>query len=170
MRGLILGGVLSSATLPMPGAPPSEVARYYAENQTVVLAAGLLQIISSLALLVFAFRLSTFVRSALGERGALLELTSDGGLLAATLLLTSALLGFVLALAGGRGLDFVGALRQVNFLAGGTLHLASLRLFVGAASIRHPRGEGAATLDPLAWYRGRRAGDTVSCLTGLASG
>ncbi len=78
MRGLTLGGVLSSATLPMPGAPPPEVARYYAEDQTVVLAAGLLQIISSLALLVFAFRLSTFVRSASGERDALLELTSDG--------------------------------------------------------------------------------------------
>ena len=56
--------------------------------------------------------------------------------MAAVLLITSALLGFVLALAaGGLGLDLVGVLRQINFLTGGTLHVASLGMFVGAASI-----------------------------------
>ena len=56
--------------------------------------------------------------------------------MAVVFLLASALLGLVLALtAGGLGLDLVGTLRQMNFLTGGTLHVASLGLFVGATSI-----------------------------------
>lgn len=140
--GLILGGVLSSAPFPMPGASPSELKRYYDENQTSVLAGGSLQILSSLALLVFALRVASFVRRTAGERGALPALTSGGGVLAAVLLLASALLGLVLALAAERlGLDSVGALRQINFLTGGTLHVASLGLFVGSASVAARRAK-----------------------------
>jgi hypothetical protein len=135
ISGLVLGGALSSAPFPMPGASPQEVARYYDENRTAVLAAGSLQVLSSLALLVFASSVIAFVRETAGGRGALPALTSGGGLSAATLLLASALLGFVLALAsGGVGLDLVGVLRQMNFLTGGTLHVAALGSFVGAAS------------------------------------
>jgi hypothetical protein len=36
---------------------------------------------------------------------------------------------------GGLGLGFVDTLRQANFLTGGTFHVASLGVFVGAASI-----------------------------------
>ena len=136
ISGLVLGGALSSAPFPMPGASPQEVARYYDENRTAVLAAGSLQVLSSLALLVFSSSVTAFVRRTAGGRGALPALTSGGGLSAAALLLASALLGFVLALAqGGLGLDLVGVLRQMNFLTGGTLHVAALGLFVGAASI-----------------------------------
>jgi hypothetical protein len=136
ISGLVLGGALSSAPFPMPGASPQEVARYYDENQTAVLAAGSLQALSSLALLVFSSSVTAFVRRTAGGRGALPALTSGGGLSAAALLLASALLVFVLALApGGLGLDLVGVLRQMNFLTGGTLHVAALGLFVGAASI-----------------------------------
>ena len=136
ISGLVLGGALSSAPFPMPGASPQEVARYYEENRTAVLAAGSLQALSSLALLVFSSSVTAFVRRTAGGRGALPALTSGGGLSAAALLLASALLGFVLALApGGLGLDLVGVLRQMNFLTGGTLHVAALGLFVGAASI-----------------------------------
>jgi hypothetical protein len=136
ISGLVLGGALSSAPFPMPGASPQKVARYYDENQTAVLAACSLQVLSSLALLVFSSSVTTFVRRTADGRGALPALTSGGGLSAAALLLASALLGFVLALApGGLGLDLVGVLRQMNFLTGGTLHVAALGLFVGAASI-----------------------------------
>lgn len=136
ISGLFLGGSLSSAPFPMPGTSPQEVARYYDENRTAILAAGSLQVLSSLALLVFASSVTAFVRRTAGGRGALLALASGGGLSAAVLFLASALLGFVLALAsGGLGLDLVGVLRQMNFLTGGTLHVAALGLFVGAASI-----------------------------------
>lgn len=134
--GLILGGVLSSAPFPMLGASPVEVARYYDENRTSVLAAGSLQILSSLALLVFVAPVVALVHETAGKSGPLPALTSVGGRSAAGFLLASALLGLVLALtAGGLGLDLVGALRQMNFFTGGTLHVASLGLFVGTASI-----------------------------------
>ena len=136
ISGLILGGALSSVPFPMPGAPPQEVARYYSENRTAVLVGGSLQLLSCLALLVFASSVTAFVRGTVGRRGKLPALTSGGGSSAAALLLASALLGFVLALAsGGLGLDLVGVLRQMNFLTGGTLHVAALGSFVGAASI-----------------------------------
>jgi hypothetical protein len=142
ISGLILGGALSSAPFPMPGASPQEVARYYDENRTAVLAAGLLQVLSSLALGVFVSSVTAFVRGTAGRRGALPALTSGGGLSAAALLLASALLGFVLALAsGGLGLDLVGVLRQMNFLTGGTLHVAALGSFVGTASIAARRAK-----------------------------
>lgn len=134
--GLILGGVLSSAPFPMPGAPPQEVTRYYDANRTAVLAGGSLQALSALALLSFALRVTASARSTPGGRGGLLGPIVGGGVSAAVFLLASALLGFVLAVAAGRlGLDLVGILRQTNFLTGGTLHVASLGLFVGAASI-----------------------------------
>ena len=142
ISGLILGGALSSAPFPMPAAPPQEVARYYDENRTAVLVAGSLQVLSSLALLAFASGVTAFVRRTAGGRGALPALTSGGGLSAAALLLASALLGFVLALAsGGLGLDLVGVLRQMNFLTGGTLHVATLGLFAGTASIAARRAK-----------------------------
>jgi hypothetical protein len=60
--------------------------------------------------------------------------------LAAVFLLASALLGWVLALtAAGLGLDLVGTLRDLNFLIGGTLHVAALGVFVGAGSIAASR-------------------------------
>ena len=142
ISGLILGGALSSAPFPMPGASPQEVARYYSENRTAVLVGGSLQLLSCLALLVFSSSVTAFVRRTAGRRGALPALTSGGGLSAAALLLASALLGFVLALAsGGLGLNLLGVLREMNFLTGGTLHVATLGLFVGAASIAARRAK-----------------------------
>ena len=142
ISGLILGGALSSAPFPMPGASPQEVARYYSENRTAVLVGGSLQLRSCLALLVFSSSVTAFVRRTAGRRGALPALTSGGGLSAAALLLASALVGFVLALAsGGLGLNLLGVLREMNFLTGGTLHVATLGLFVGAASIAARRAK-----------------------------
>jgi hypothetical protein len=43
--------------------------------------------------------------------------------------------------AGGLGQDLVGTFRQMNFLSGGTLHVASLGLFVGATSIAASRAK-----------------------------
>ena len=136
ISGLVLGGALSSGPFPMPGAPPQEVARYYDENRIAILAAGSLQVLSSLALIAFASSVTAFVRKTAGGRGTLPALTSGGGLSSAAFLLASALLGFVLALAsGGFGLDLVVILRQMNFLTGGTLHVAALGIFVGTSSI-----------------------------------
>ena len=131
--GDVLRGILANGPLPLPGAPATEVARYFTESQTAVLAVALCQVLSALSLFVFV---APFVRRKAGERGALAALTSGGGVLSAILLLASALLGLVLALTvGGLGLGYVDTLRQANFLTGGTFHVASLGVFVGAASI-----------------------------------
>lgn len=134
--GDVLRGILANGPLPLPGAPATEVARYFTESQTAVLVVALCQVLSALSLFVFVAPVAAFVRRKVGERGALTGLTSGGGVLSAILLLASALLGLVLALTvGGLGLGFVDTLRQANFLTGGTFHVASLGVFVGAASI-----------------------------------
>jgi hypothetical protein len=134
--GVVLGGVLSASPLPLPGAPAAEVARYYDESRTAALVAGFFQALSAISLFVFAATVAAFVRGIAGERVTLPRLTSGGGALAAVLLLVSALLSLALVpVATGDNLALVGALRDLNFLSGGTLHVASLGLFVGAASI-----------------------------------
>lgn len=136
IASLVLGGVLASGSLPLPGAPATEVARYFTESRTVVLVSRSFQVLSAISLFVFVAPVAAFVRRIAGERRTLPGLTSGGGSLAAVFLLVSALLGWVLALtAAGLGLNLVGTLRSLNFLSGGAAHVASLGLFVGASSI-----------------------------------
>ncbi|MGH3087788.1 MAG: hypothetical protein ACRDSJ_10795 [Rubrobacteraceae bacterium] len=138
----ILRGALTSDPLPLPGAPTAEVARYFANSQAAVLAVGSAHILSALSLLAFVSPVATFALRTAGDRGALPALTSVGGILASLFLLASALLGVALALtASGMDLGFVEILRQANFLTGGTLHVASLGVFVGAASISASRAK-----------------------------
>jgi hypothetical protein len=119
-----------------------EAARYFTESQTAVLAVAFCQVLSALSLFVFVAPVAAFVRRTADERGMLPGLASGGGVLSAVLLLACALLSLVLALtAAGLGLGLVDTLRQANFLTGGTLHVASLGLFVGAASIAARRGK-----------------------------
>jgi hypothetical protein len=136
--GLVLGGILSSDPFPMPGAPAPEVARYYSDNGTAVLASGLLQALSSLSLLVFAFHVTTFVRRTAAHsdnRDAPAGTVLAGGALAAGLLFVSALLSWMLVLVAPGSLDLVATLRNLNFITGGAAHVASLGVFVGVASI-----------------------------------
>lgn len=134
--GDVLRGMLTSNALPLPGAPASEVARYFADSQTAAIAVVLCQLLSALSLFVFVNPVATLVRRVTGDRGALPRLASGGGVLSAALLLACAILGFVLIpVAVGGNLALVDILRQANFLTGGTLHVASLGLFVGATSV-----------------------------------
>ena len=136
IAGDVLRGVLALTPLPLPGAPAAEVARYYAESRTAVLAVGVVQILSAVALFVFAGCVVHVVRRATRGGSALPRMTAAGGALAAAFLLVSAILALALvAVAPGGNLDLVGALRSLNFLTGGTLHVAALGLFAGAASL-----------------------------------
>jgi len=134
--GGFLSGALANGALPLPGAPVGEVVRYFTESRTAALAVSVAQVLSAVSLLVFVAPVATLVRRVVGQRGALPGLASGGGVLSAGFLLISALLALALALAAsGASLGLVDALRGVNFLTGGTLHVASLGLFVGAASV-----------------------------------
>jgi hypothetical protein len=136
IAGDVLRGMLTSDTLPLPGAPAAEVARYFADSRTAVLAVGLCQVLSAASLFVFVSPVAGFVRRVTGDRGALPRLAASGGVLSAALLLACALLGLVMALTvSGLGLGPVDILRNLNFLTGGTLHVASLGLFMGATSV-----------------------------------
>ena len=142
IASLVLGGVLASGPLPLPGAPAADVARYFTESRAAVLVAGLLQVLSAVSLFVFVAPVAAFVRRIAGERRAPPRLASGGGALAAVSLLVSALLGWVLALtAASLELNLVGTLRSLNFLTGGVAHVVSLGLFVGATSIAALRAE-----------------------------
>lgn len=140
IASLVLGGMLASGPLHLSVAHPAEVVNYFTDNQTAALAWSLCLILSAISLFVFVAPVATFVRSIVGERHALIWLTSAGGALAALMLLASALFGLMLALpAGAVGLDLVDTLRDLIFLSGGTLHVASVGLFIGATSIAAAR-------------------------------
>lgn len=142
VAGDFLRGALASGPLPLPGAPAEEVARYFTESSTSALAVASVQALSALSLFAFVAPVATLVRRAAGQRRTLTALTSGGGVLAAAMLLACALLGFVLVpVAAGGNLALVESLRRANFLTGGTLHVASLGLFVGAASVAARRAK-----------------------------
>jgi hypothetical protein len=142
IAGDFLRGALAAGPLPMPGAPVEEVVRYFTESSAAALAVASVQVLSALSLLVFVAPVATLVRRVSGEARALTGLTSGGGVLSAVLLLVCALLGFALVpVAAGGNLALVEILRQANFLTGGTLHVASLGLFVGATSIAARRAK-----------------------------
>lgn len=134
--GGVLMGFLARVPFPMPDAPAADVARYYEASRGAALAQGALQALSALSLLVFVIPITDLARRAAGEGNVLIRLTSGGGVSAAVLLLASALFSLAQIPAGGwSDPGLVGTLRQMNFLTGGTLHVASLGLFVGAASV-----------------------------------
>jgi hypothetical protein len=136
IASLVLAGVLSSGSLPLPGAPASEVARYYEENRSAVLVSGSLQGLSAASLLVFAPSVAAFTRRAAPGGRTLSRIVLGGGALAGVLLLLSVAFGFVVGFAASDGnLALVGTFRDLNFLFGGALHIASLAPFLGGASL-----------------------------------
>ena len=131
-----VAGRLATAPLPMPDAPVAEVVAYYSGSQSAAMALAAFQALSAVALLVFATCVVLFLRRMPADQGALVQVTRGAGILAALFLLASAL--FALALtqaAAGGDPTLVGTLRSLNFLTGGTLHVAALGLFIGAASL-----------------------------------
>lgn len=128
----------STAPIPLPGTPAAEVARYYSDNQANALIGASLQGLSAISLLVFVPRVAELLWRSSNQKDALHGAASIGGFLAGAALLLSALFSVALV-AAGAGLDLVGALRSLNFLFGGTIHVALLGMFVGAASISASR-------------------------------
>jgi hypothetical protein len=122
--------------LPMPNAPITDLVLYYQSSPAAGLAVGIVQVLSAIALFVFVGSVASLVRQLPSDDGRLLAVTRVGGILSAAFLLVCGLLGLLLvAVSGGGNLLLLGTLRTLNFLSGGTLHIASLGLFVGAASL-----------------------------------
>jgi hypothetical protein len=134
--GEAVAGRLATAPLPVPDAPVAEVVAYYGGSRSAAMALGAFQALSAVALLVFAACVVLFLRRTRADGGALAQVARGAGILAALFLLASALLALALTQAAvGGDPTLLGTLRSLNFLTGGTLHVASLGLFVGAASL-----------------------------------
>jgi hypothetical protein len=76
--GNVLGGVLASDPLPLPGAPAAEVARYYDDSQTAVLVSSLFQVLSAFSLFIFVAPVAAFVWRLAGDKSVPIGLTSGG--------------------------------------------------------------------------------------------
>jgi len=90
--GDIVRGMLTSAQLLLPGAPATDVARYFNSSQTAVLAVAGFQILSAVSLFIFVACVVAYVRDAQTSTSTLPDFSRAGGLLAVVLLLVCALL------------------------------------------------------------------------------
>jgi hypothetical protein len=136
LAGDVLRSILAAMPLPLPTAPATDVMQYYTTSWPAALAVGIVQILSAGALFVFAGCVADVVQQVSSTARPTQVVTRVAGMPAAAFLLVSALLSLALIpVTVGSDLALVGALRTANFLTGGTLHVAPLGLFVGAASL-----------------------------------
>lgn len=135
MAGDFLRGVFTDNPLPMPNAPASKYASYAAESWLAVIVVGVCQVLSGLALYFFVTSVISSVVSASSEKRESINVGTNASVLSALLLILCGLLGFALVLAAqADNLGLVGTLRQLNFLSGGTFHVAALGIFIGVTS------------------------------------
>jgi hypothetical protein len=120
-----------------------EIVHHFTESQSAVVAVAVSQILTAIALFIFAEYVAEFVRRMQNDRSALPGLARAGGILASVFVVASGLFALVLVpVAAGGNLALVDLLRNLNFWSGGTLHVASLGVFSGSASIA-ARGRNA---------------------------
>jgi len=126
----IVTGAVADRPLPMPGAPASEVAAYYAANPFAIMLTAGLQVLSVACLAVFV----GFLAPALRTLGAA-WLPRVGYLSVAAMVVSSAL-SVTLAMLGPSASDAtVVALRQANFYAGGVVNVVTLGAFVLGSAV-----------------------------------
>ncbi len=136
LAGDVIRANVATVSLPMPRAPAGDVVRYYASSGTAALFVEVVQLLSATALFVFGGYVAFVVRRVQGDASTLPVVTRGASALAAAFLLVCALLGLALIpVSAGSDLGLVGTLRTLNFLSGGTFHVAALGIFVGAASL-----------------------------------
>jgi hypothetical protein len=122
---------LADRPLPMPGAPPVEVAAYYAANPLAASIGAALQVVSVGCFAVVVRCLTPVLRKA-GRQAA--RLPWIGYLSVAAMTLSSLLSGALVLLASSAAPDTVGILRQAGFIAGGVVTVVFLGAFVLGAS------------------------------------
>jgi hypothetical protein len=129
---------LADRPLPMPWAPPSEVAAYYTANPAAATINALLQIVSVACLAVVVRYLNPRLREA-GPGAARLPVA---GYLSVAAMVVSSLLSVALVLAApSASAGTVDVLRQANFYSGGVVTVVALGVFVlGAALVLGRRG------------------------------
>ncbi|GAA5142426.1 hypothetical protein [Pseudonocardia adelaidensis] len=129
---------LADRPLPMPWAPPSEVAAYYTANPAAATINALLQIVSVACLAVVVRYLTPRLREA-GPGAA--RLPAAGYLSVAAIVVSSLLSVALVLVAPSASAATVDVLRQANFYSGGVVAVVALGVFVlGAALVLGRRG------------------------------
>ena len=141
---------LADRPLPMPWAPPSEVAAYYTANPSAATINSALQVVSVACLAVFVRYLTPRLRDAGAARLAV------AGYLSVAAMVVSSLLSVALVLVAPSASDgTVDVLRQANFYSGGVVTVVTLGVFVlGASLVLGRRG----VIGPVARWFGHVAG------------
>jgi hypothetical protein len=123
---------LADRPLPMPWAPPSEVAAYYTANPAAATINALLQVVSVACLAVVVRHLTPRLRAA-GPAAARLPVA---GYLSVAAIVVSSLLSIALVLVASSASDgTVNVLRQASFYSGGVGAVVTLGVFVLGASL-----------------------------------
>lgn len=118
-----VAGGLADRGLPLPDDPVGDVVGYYVANPVAAVATAALQAISVCGLLAFARALR------LGGRTVAIAGVAFGAML-----VSSAVAVLLALVAGDVAGSTVGMLREVNFYAGGVVHVVALGTFVLAAT------------------------------------
>lgn len=121
---------LADRPLPMPWAPASEVAAYYAANPAAATINALLQVVSVACLAVVVRYLTPRLRAAGAGR-----LPVAGYLSVAAIVLSSLLSITLVLVAPSASADMVNVLRQANFYSGGVVAVVTLGVFVFGAAL-----------------------------------
>ena len=125
-----VSGAFTDRPLPLPGAPASEVAAFYAANPTAVAITAGLQVVSVACFAVFVAGLAPALRAA----GAG-WLPPVGYLSTAAMVVSSALSGILAVLVSSVGETTVTVLRQASFYAGGVANVVLLGVFVFGSAL-----------------------------------
>ncbi|MDN5853554.1 MAG: hypothetical protein L0K86_12050 [Actinomycetia bacterium] len=125
-----VSGALADRPLPLPGAPASAVAAYYAANPTAVGATAALQIVSVACFAVFVAGLAPALRVAGASWAPLLGYVST-----AAMVVSSALSVTLAAVAATARDATVEILRQAGFYAGGVVNVVTLGVFVVGSAL-----------------------------------
>lgn len=145
VSSLILGAVLTTSSLFLPGATAEQLRSYYLHNGDAIVVQGALQLAASAALAVFLFRAAVGVTRKFQEDPVLRRATRvalAAGWLAAAALAVSVVLSFALfgqaAHLSTGGLNTLG---KLILFFGGPAHLLALAVAIAAVSLAGRRAK-----------------------------
>ena len=134
MMGVGVSTLMAGSTYPSPFTAQDDIVAWMAANQAATVVMAVTQVLSALALLVFASNLASVVRAKSSDATA--RLVSGAGTLAAGFLVLSAMFSWVAArpevVASPVAVRLV---HDLSFLAGGPANVVAFGVMAGAASL-----------------------------------
>jgi hypothetical protein len=133
---------LSDARYPMPGSDPAEIRRFFSREHRAARLGAAAQLVCAASLARFGKSVAHLAGRAGGHSRFLRAASVAGGVLAATSLATSAVLGVALTTELARRKSVADALYRLMFATGGPVHGVGLGLLVGSLGLAGSRTGG----------------------------